>query len=68
MNTFFVTSAPLIRLNTRYPTLSLSSMRTVFFHHPYATRDEFTLMTFLGFGAVLFTIVTTAIYLYASVQ
>jgi hypothetical protein len=41
------------------------SMRAMFSHSPYATRDEFALMTYLALGAVLFTIVATAIYLYA---
>lgn len=40
-------------------------MRAVLFHSPQATRDEFTLLSFLAFGGVLFTIVTAAIYFYA---
>lgn len=41
-------------------------MRSLVFHHSHATHDEFTLLSFLAFGAVLFTIVTSAVYFYAN--
>lgn len=40
-------------------------MRSMVFHSPQASHDEFALMSLLAFGAVLFAIVTTAIYFYA---
>ncbi len=43
-------------------------MRAVFTHSPYATRDEFTLMSYLALGGVLFLVVSSAIYIYAFMQ